>query len=256
MANRQYEPATVFNARIVDMRYLWNPSTEYKGKKQDKPSYFAMFITPKTQAQWFNEPSLAGIATACSKFTGIMQMFNANPQSVGWPVADGDLPSLEGKSSEFAKGHWLFSASTYDNPPNVEIAQSNGTVAKLAAKVGVKSGDHCLVGVTAAVSQNDARKIKLYLNAVVFSSPGEEIVFANSVSGAELMKMAEQQGLRPAGFAGAPQGGFMLPGGATQQLGFAPSTGLGGFAPTQVNPATASPFNSAQGFAPPNPFQR
>ena len=101
---------------------------------------------------------------------------------------------------------------------------------------------------TAAVKQNDPRNgaMKLYLNAVVFSSPGEEIVFANSVSGAELMRMAEQQGLRPAGFSASP-GGFapQQPFGAPQ----APSNPVGAFQPPQ-NPAPGP-----GGFAPPpNPF--
>ena len=174
------------------------------------------------------------------------------------------MPSPEGKSSEFAKGHWLFSASS-GNPPNVEIVQAGGVLTKLTNKVGVKSGDYVMAGVTAAVKQNDPRGVKLYLNAVVFSSPGEEIVFANSVSGAELMRMAEQQGLRPAGFSASP-GGF-----GGQPGGFTPPAG--GFAPTPAAPAfpaaqgqngtgfvmatpSASPSNPAPGgFTPPaNPF--
>jgi hypothetical protein len=248
MAQRQYEPSTVFNARIADMRYLWEPSREYKGQPTQKPNYFAMFLVKKTVAQWFQEPALAGIAAACGK------IYQTNPHILVWPVIDGDVPSPEGKSSEFAKGHWLLSASS-GNPPNIEIVQAGGVLTKLTNKVGVKSGDYVMAGVTAAVKQNDARGVKLYLNAVVFSSPGEEIVFANSVSGAELMRMAEQQGLRPAGFGAPTPGGFTPP--------------AGGFAPTMVNPAspafgapaptgpgfgghaaTASPFN-----APPvNPF--
>jgi len=81
-----------------------------------------------------------------------------------------------------------------------------------------------MAGVTAAVKQNDPRGVKLYLNAVVFSSPGEEIVFANSVSGAELMRMAEQQGLRPAGFSPSP-GGFAPPPFQQPAGGFCPGTG-------------------------------
>lgn len=278
MAQRQYEPATVFNVRVVDMRHLWEPSREYKNKPSEKPNWFSSFIVPKTMAQWFGEPALAGISAACGK------LFQTNPHVVEWPVVDGDLPNPEtGETSESAKGHWRFSASTSSGPPNVELVQAGGALVKLTNKVGVKSGDHCMVGVSAAIAQNNARRVKLFLNAVVFSSPGEEIVFANSVSGAELMKMAQQQGLQVAGFApnaggfgGAPQGGpsqgqpFAAPGGAPgfspgpgaqQQPGFAPPTGPGGFAPTPGNPATAFPSNG--GFAPqggaafatpPNPF--
>lgn len=275
MAQRQYESATVFDTRIVDMRHLWTPSTEYMGKPSAKPNYFAMFIVPKTQAQWHNEPRLAGISAACGK------LYANNPQVAVWPIVDGDMPGPKGTVSEFAKGHWMFSAST-SNPPNVELVQAGGVLVKLTNKVGVKSGDHCLAGVTAAVKQNDPRGAKLYLNTVVFSSPGEEIVFANSVSGAELMQMAQAQGLQVAGFGGSPgfgqpQGGF--PGGGVPQqqqpfgapqpgftqpgapaAGFAPTTGnpaFGGPAPGQNGPgfggAAAFPSNPQGGYGQPNP---
>lgn len=232
MTQRQYESATVFNARIVDMRHLWVPSNEYMGKPSAKPNYFGMFIVPKTQANWYSEPALAGISAACGK------LHQTNPQVVVWPVVDGDMPGPKGTISEFAKSHWMFSAST-SNPPNVELVQGGGSLVKLPNKVGVKSGDYTMVGVTAAVKQNDPRGVKLYLNAVVFSSPGEEIVFANSVSGAELMRMAQQQGLQVAGFSGAP--GF----GAPQQGGFQPQ-GAPGFTP----PGNGFAPGQAPGFQP------
>lgn len=240
MAQRQYESATVFNARVVDMRHLWTPSTEYQGKL-GKPNWFASFIVPKTQAQWFGEPALAGIAAACGK------LYQNNPHVLVWPVTDGDMPTVDGKQSEWAKGHWIFSGST-GNQPNVELVQAGGSLVKLANKTGVKSGDYCMAGVTAAVKQNDPRGVKLYLNAVVFSGPGEEIVFANSVSGAELMRMAQQQGLQVAGFAGAPGFGGGAPGGfpgAGQPFGGAP-----GFTPgAHPNPGFAPP-NTGPGMAP------
>lgn len=253
MAQRQYESATVFNARIVDMRHLWTPSDTYKGQKTQKPNYFSMFIVPKTTPQWFNEPALAGISQACGK------IYANAPHIVTWPIADGDMPSPEGKSSDFAKGHWLFSAST-GNSPNVEMVQAGGQLVKLPNKVGVKAGDYCMVGVTAAIKQNDPRGVKLYLNAVVFSAPGEEIVFANSVSGAELMRMAQQQGLQVAGFSGAPgfgggqPGGFApqgAPGFTPQQGGFPGSQNPGGSAPTPGGPAQAQYANHPNGGAAP-----
>ena len=170
-----------------------------------------------------------------------------------WRIQDGDVPSPEGKSSEFAKGHWLFNAST-KQPPNVELAQAGGTLVKLQNKVGVKSGDYCMIGGTAAVSGQNNRAAKLYLNAVVFSAPGEEIVFANSVSGAELMQQAQKQGLQVAGFSGAP--GFQQPQGNVVPFG-APNSG--GFVPQTVpghmqTGVAASPFYAPGGFTPPNPF--
>ena len=225
---RQYEPFTLFNVRIVDMRHLWNPSDSYKGQKQQKPSYFAGFIVPKTQGAWHTEPALAGLTQALGK------LHANNPQIIDWRISDGDMPNAEGKSSEFAKGHWLLNASS-ENPINVEIVQANQQLVKLQNKVGVKSGDYCMVGGTAAVSGQNNRAAKLYLNAVVFTAPGEEIVFANSVSGAELMQQAQKQGLQVAGFSPAP-GGFSPPNGAASNPGFVPS---------QSAPATAFPSSAA-----------
>jgi hypothetical protein len=246
MANnqRQYESATVFNARIVDMRHLWMPSTEYMGKPSAKPNYFAMFIVPKTQHQWHTEPALAGIAAACGK------IYQSNPQVVSWPVADGDLPGPKGTVSDFAKGHWMFSAST-SNPPNVELVQQGGVLVKLPGKAGVKSGDYTMAGVTAAVKQNDPRGVKLYLNAVVFSAPGEEIVFANSVSGAELMQQAQQQGLQVAGFSGSPGFGGGAPGGFGAPQGGFPGQQQGGFAPQPGFTPGGAPNAQTGGFAAP-----
>jgi Protein of unknown function (DUF2815) len=226
---RQYEAFTLFNVRIVDMRHLWSPSDSYKGQKQQKPNYFAGFIVPKTQATWHAEPALAGLVNALGK------LYASNPQLIDFRIENGDTPNAEGKSSEFAKGHWLFNASS-GQPPTVELVQAGGSLVKLPNKVGVKSGDFCMVGGTAAVSGQNNRAAKLYLNAVVFTAPGEEIVFANSVSGAELMQQAQRQGLAVAGFApaGAPgftPGQFQPP---PQQQGFAPTPG--GFAP-QAAPA-------------------
>jgi hypothetical protein len=239
MANRQYEPFTLFNVRISDLRHLWTPSDTYKGQKQQKPSYFGGFLVKKTQSTWAAEPALAGLMVAYTK------LYANNPQIVDWRVEDGDTPNAEGKSSEHAKGNWMFNASS-SQPPNVELVQAGGALVKLMNKVGVKSGDYCMVGGTAAVSGQNPRAAKLYLNAVVFSSPGEEIVFANSVSGAELMRMAEQQGLRPAGFSASP-GGF-----APALGGFTPP--VGGFAPTPAHPAAPVPIGPGFGGNATSPF--
>lgn len=244
---RQYEPFTLFNVRIVDMRHLWVPSDTYKGQKQQKPNYFAGFIVPKTQAQWHGEPALAGLVQALGK------LYATNPQIVDWRIEDGDTPNAEGKTSEFAKGHWLFNASS-SNPVNVELVQAGGALVKLANKTGVKSGDYCMVGGSAAVSGQNNRAAKLYLNAVVFSAPGEEIVFANSVSGAELMQQAQRQGLQVAGFTGSPGFGGGAPGGFGQPgaPGF-PAQQPGSFAPSGMPAPTGAPsggFNPQPGFTP------
>jgi hypothetical protein len=258
MAQRQYEAATVFNARIADMRHLWVPSDTFKGQKTQKPNYYAMFLVKKTQPTWHAEPALAGVAQACGK------IYQQTPHIVTWPIVDGDLPSPEGKSSEFAKGHWLFSASSsVFNPSNsVYLAKADGQLVNLPNKTGVKSGDYVMVAVTAAIKQNDPRGVKLFLNAVVFSSPGEEIVFANSVSGAELMQQAQKQGLQVTGFSGSPGfGGFAPPNHDVRHpgIGGGPANGPGGspgFPPfkAQVPGAENAPaFPSSPGqFQPPS----
>jgi hypothetical protein len=237
------------------MRHLWEPSREYLGKPTEKPNYFGMWIVPKTQAHWSTEPIFASAMQAFGKLLqGDLQNFAQNPNAVIWPIADGDMPSPQGKTSEFAKGHWLLSAST-GNVPNIELVQS-GAVApvKLHSRVGVKPGDFCMLGVTAAVKKNQPNGVKFYLNACVFTHPGEEIVFANSVSGAELMRQAQAQGLQVAGFSGAPggfgapQGGF--PSGAAPHGGFgAPQ---GGFTPGGAPNAQMGGF-AAPGTAPNGP---
>ena len=242
---RHYEATTAFNVRIVDMRHLWVPSTEYKGKKQDMASYFASFITPKTRAAWHEEPVLAGISAACGK------LYQASPGLINWPITDGDLPNAEGKQSEWAKGHWMFSASTYNNPPNVEIVQAGGALAKLTAKIGVKSGDYCMVGVTASPKADSSRGVKLFLNAVVFTGPGEEIVFANSVSGAELMAAAQAQGLQVSGFSDAPSQDTLFGGNPGPAPTFAPS---GAASPTFGTAPAASVTSAFPSNTPPNPF--
>ncbi len=283
-AQRQYESFQVFNARVVDMRHLWEPSREYKGQQQQKPNYFATIIVPKTVAHWSSEPIFGGMMQAFGKLlAGQFSAFQQNPGAAGWPVVDGDMPNPEtGKQSEFAVRHWLLTGSS-GNMPTVEMVQAGGQLVKLQNRVGVKPGDFSMCGFTAAVSKQDARRIKLYLNAVVFTGPGEEIVFANSVSGAEMMKAAEAQGFRPNGFAppangfgsggfapqGAPQGGPGFWGGFAPQPtpgafggppqqpqggfggapGFIPGNGAG-FVPTQAAPAPAGFANPPNGQGP------
>src|ERR1700761_1209819 len=170
MAQRQYESATVFTARAVDIRYLWTPSGEYKGKKQDKPSWYGSFITPKTTANWMHEPAFGPLCAAFGK------LYAAHPAINNWPIVDGDMPHAEtGKQSDWARGHWLFSGNSSNGAPNVEVVQHGGSLVKLTGPVGVKAGDHCIVGLSAAVAQNDARRCKLFLNACVFTQSGPEI---------------------------------------------------------------------------------
>lgn len=241
-AQRQYEAAMAFGVRAVDMRHFWEPSREYKGKPTEKPNWFGSFITPKTQAQWHVEPIFSSVAAALGK------IWTNNQQVTTWPIVDGDMPNPEtGKHSDFARGHWMFGAST-GNQPKIEMVQQGGTLVVLPNKTIVKPGDYCNIGVTAAVKANDARGVKFYLNAVVFTGPGEEIAFANSVSGAQLQSAAEQQGLRPTGFAPNSFGGG---GGQPQGGGFGGGTAPGPFGGQPQGGNAPGPFGGAGGGAAP-----
>lgn len=276
-----YIPFMLFNMRMVNMQHLWSPSTEYLGKKTDKPNYFITTVTQKTRASWWEEPLLA---PAWAAYDQLLQKSGMTPQHVSeWPIKDGDMPPEPGKApAEWAKGHWVLGGSS-SNAIKVEMVQ-NGNVVPLPGKIGVKPGDFVALGCSAAIKQNNPRALKHFCNTVLFTGAGEEIAVGNSVSGAELMQHAIRQGLQPAGFSGspgfsqpmqgvspgagggfappmqhghaqpnfggnpgpafgAPQPGFFPPNGAAPQPGFAPQTGPGGFAPTHGNPATAFPSN-------------
>lgn len=228
MAKRHYENATVFNARIVNMKHLWTPSTEFKGQPTQKPNFFATFIVPKTKAHWSEEPAFAGVMGAYGK---LVQGANMQFQHVtGWPIRDGDVPEPGKDVADWAKGHWVFGGSS-TNAPNVEVVQ-NGTPVKLANRAVVKPGDFVAVGLTAAFKQNDARGIKHYLNTVLFLGQGEEIVFsANEVSGSELLQQAQQQGMNVTGFSG----GFSAPQAS-------PAQSAGGFPTSTAASTPANPF--------------
>jgi hypothetical protein len=253
--NRQYEAVTMFGLRIVDMRHLWVPSHEFKGQQTQKPNYFGSFITPKTQAHWSSEPIFSGVMAAFGKLLqGQLQHFAQNPNAVDWPIKDGDMPTAEGKSSDWAKGHWVLSASS-GNSPSVEMVQAGGNLVKLQNKVGVKPGDFVIVGATAAVKQNDARGVKFYLNGVVFTAPGEEIVFANSVSGAELLNQAKAQGMTVQGFnqmGGMQGGGFGQP---NNGYSLQPAQGGGFGGPGNMQAGFAQPQNQGGGFGGGQPQQ-
>jgi hypothetical protein len=253
----------LFNSRMVNMQHLWNPSTEYLGKKTDKPNYFITVVTAKTRQNWWEEPLLA---PAWAAYDQLLQKSGMTPQMITeWPIKDGDMPPEPGKApSEWAKGHWILGGSS-SSPIKAEIVQ-NSNVALLPAKVGVKPGDYVALGCSAAIKQNNPRALKHFCNSVLFTAPGEEIAVGNSVSGAELMRSAQAQGLNPVGFgapsqqygdfrtaagpggASMPQGGPGFPhgGNAAPQPGFVPPNGPGGFAPTPAIPATAYPSSQPQ----------
>lgn len=233
-AKRHYENATIFNARIVNMRHLWEPSTEYQGKPVQRPNHFATFIVPKTKGHWSEEPAFAGVLGAYGKL--VQQAGMQFAHVTGWPIRDGDVPEPGKDAAEWAKGHWVFGGST-GNLPTIEIVQ-NGAPVKLTNRAVVKPGDFVAVGLTAAFKQNDARGIKHYLNTVLFTGPGEEIAIGSSgVSGNELLQQAQQQGMNVTGFTGFSAPAPAAPAAASPFGGQGQQTpAVAGFVAPVVNP--------------------
>jgi hypothetical protein len=246
---RIYSPAMCFGLRIVGLRNLWDPTTEYQGKKQDKPTYLTGFITPKTRANWFEEPVLNDVTRALQELYNKALSHIPFPQVV-WPIKDGDTPEPGKTPADWMRGHWYLPGSS-TSPINTEIAQ-NGQTVKITNRAIVKPGDFAAVSFSYAVKTNDARAVKAYCNSVLFMNPGEEIAVGNSVTGKELMEKGLAQGLQITGFSagggggfggggfggGQPQQGFNQ-GGFQAQQGGQPGgfPGNGGFAQTQGGPA-------------------
>lgn len=235
-AQRIYVPFMLFNMRIVNMQHLWEPSREYLGQPTQKPNYFITAITAKTRANWWEEPLLA---PAWAAYDQLLQKSGMSPQHISeWPIKDGGIPPEPGKQpSEWAKGSWILGGSS-SQPIKAEIVQG-ANVLPLPAKIGVKPGDFVALGASAAIKQNNPRALKHFCNTVLFTAPGEEIAVGNSVSGAELMRTAQGQGLQVAGFATNP-GGYTQPGVGGFPGGGGPGftgPGAGGFAPTTGSPA-------------------
>ena len=64
---RIYKQTTILNARATGLKNLWEPSTSFQGKPQDKPSYLFSCIVPKTRAHWSEEPPFAAFTQACQE---------------------------------------------------------------------------------------------------------------------------------------------------------------------------------------------
>lgn len=232
---RIYKQAAIYDARIVGMRNLWEPSTQFMGKPVEKPNYLVSVIVKKTRANWFEEPVFANFVKACNELY-TASLSHIPFQQVVWPVKDGDVPDVGKTQVDWRVGNWLLTGSS-TSPIEVMINQG-GVPVPLRNRAGVKPGDHVMVATAIAVNSNDARKIKVYINKVVFMAEGEEIVVGTGVSANELMEQAKAQGLNVTGYGGggAPQQGF--------GPGFVPSTP----SPAGFETATAPSGTSQQGF--------
>lgn len=253
MAQRIYKQSAIYDARIASMRNLWEPSTEYMGKAVEKPNYLATIIIKKTRANWFEEPALTAFTQSCNELYTAALSHIPFPQ-IMWPIKDGDVNEVGRAQAEWRTGHWILNGSS-TSPIDVSIVQ-NGVPVPLRNRVGVKPGDHVAVTTAIAVKANDPRGIKCYINKVMFTAEGEEIVIGNSISSTELMAAAKAQGLNVSGFGGggAPSfgPGFTPP---AQPSNPFPSNGSQqGFAPPPAQPPSGNGFSTPGGFTAPAGF--
>lgn len=264
--NRVYVYTTIFGVPITGIRNLWEPKTEYQGKKQEKPSYITSIIVPKTRAHWSEEPAFAGFAGACTElFQKALAPKGIQFAQVQWPVKDGDVPEPGKAVVDWMRGQWFLSGSS-SSQIKTELAMADGSLTTLAnanTMVGtngvpvrlpapVKPGDIVTLSGAIAVKTNNPLGVKFYTNNVVFMNPGQEIAIGNGITGAELMQRAREQGLNVTGFTpggggfgGGQVGGFAPPAGTfggpgDVQAGFAQG-GFGG-APAPVQPVQQGGF--------------
>lgn len=230
MAKRNYKTATIYNARVINMKNLWEPNKEFNGRPVDKPAFIITIMVKKTRQNWFEEPGLA-------EFTHSAQaLYNESIapvpfQQIDWPIKDGDVSDPKFGQPEWRMGHWLLTA-TSTLPVEVYI-NINGTPTPLKERSRVKNGDYVGINVSLAVRMNDQKGVKCYLNKVIFMAEGEEIVTGGGKSMSEMMSDAKAQGMNVSGFgtSGAPQQGF--------GQGFAPMA-------NPVTPAAPAPFGSGE----------
>jgi hypothetical protein len=196
MAQRQYEAATC-SMRVRRHAAFVGAVPGVHGKADRKAELFWFVDRSENAGALVDRADFCECMQAFSKLlAGQFQNFAQNPNAVVWPITDGDMPSPPARRRSSPKV-----TGCCRHPPATRRISSwckSGAVApvKLHSRVGVKPGDHCMLGVTAAVKQNQPNGVKFYLNACVFTHPGEEIVFANSVSGAELMRQAQRRACR------------------------------------------------------------
>jgi hypothetical protein len=255
MAQRIYKQSAIYDARIAGLRNLWDPSTEYQGKKIDKPNYLVTVLIKKTRAAWHEEPALEKFAQSCT------ELYNAALthipfQQVIWPIKDGDVDELGRAAAEWRKGSWILNGSS-TSPIEVFINRGGVPVSLPShARGEVKSGDYVSITTSIAVKANDPRGIKTYINKVIFMGSGEEIIMGNATSANELMEQARAAGMNVTGFGGSgvPQHGF-----GTEPLPIlatAPPLNWGqqGLAPSPVSPPAQQGFGTPGAFTPPTGF--
>ena len=228
---------TLFNGQIVYSRRLFEPETkDMAGKPLDTPSYSCNVRFPKTKAHWWEEPALAPFMDAV-KVIHAREMSGVNPAALELPIKDGDRPNRQGKTPDWAKGHWFIRASSGFAPKVEQLV--NGQPSEIQSlSIGGRrlwgDGDFVAVAVSIAKRMNDNIGIRAYLNGVLFTGKGAELSTGggSGVDWGAAVALAQQQGIQirtggcmPEAFpgAGANPGGFGTAPGAFQPAPFAPT---------------------------------
>jgi hypothetical protein len=243
---RTYKNFSIFQARIADMRNLFEPSREFRGQPSLKPNYYIQAVIAKTKPNWFEEPLLTAFTRACQSVYET-DMKSIPFAMVDWPIKDGDaLAPGRTTIAEWRKGQWFLTASSQNKVIVKKIV--DGQAEELPAPLGVKTGDYIGIGGAVSVKANDPRGIKAFLNTVMFMGEGEEISVGSSASVMDLMADAKAQGMNVTGF-------------TSTQTGFGSPTPPWPTAPAPVQPLqqpqpNGGGFGGYSGFTPPTGFPR
>jgi Protein of unknown function (DUF2815) len=232
---RELTSLYLYNAQALFIDRLFDPETkDFAGKPLDKPSYSVLMRFPKTMPNWYDEPQLQAFRETCRKVMD-RDLAGVPFQYVEFPIKDGDKPNKQGKTPDWAVGHWTIRASTTFIPlveQMVDGVQTQIASFTMGGRKLWKNGDFCCVEVNMGKRLNDNVGIRCYLKGVIFTCPGAEV----SVGGGappdwkNAFAQADAQGIKiKTGGGFNPGDGF--PGG--QQGGFNPGAAPGGFNPGQ-----------------------
>jgi len=138
---RIYKQAAIYDARIVGMRNLWEPSTKYMGKSGWKTELPRFCYREENSRHWSQEPVFANFVKACTELYAASLSHIPFPQVI-WPVKDGDVPDVGKTQVDWRIGNWLLTGSS-TSPIEVMINQG-GVPVPLRNRAGVKPGDHVM----------------------------------------------------------------------------------------------------------------
>lgn len=257
--SRELIGVRLWGGQAVFSRRLFEPETkDVMGKPLDKPSFSITVRFPKTRQFWWEEPALQTFAQACQVIM-TRDLAGVPSNRIEFPIKDGDLPNTKNKISDWARGHWIFRASTTFRESLEVKQQVGGALTDLPAlSLGGNrlwgDGDYVMVSAQVGKRLNDNIGIRSYLAGVCFYDKGEVLSTGGvSTDWDEAFRDAAQKGLTIKN--GGPQQGFMNPSAGMGQGFGAPAFGAPqqafGQPPQQSfqQPSPyAAPFGQPQGF--------